>query len=69
MGDAIAAASLKDLKDAYVAFITSYYYQSVKFGKKEEALKNLKLFGEDILYEDSYLRESLAKIASYKPLS
>jgi len=68
-GDSIAASYLKDLKNIYVSFITSYYYQSVEFGKRDDALKNLKSFGEEILQEDMFLREKLAEIAAYKPLS
>lgn len=67
--DEFATGSLKDLKDTYVSFMTSYYYQAVKFGKREEALNNLNSISEEILQEDIYLREKLAEIAAYKPLS
>ncbi|MBN1182183.1 MAG: hypothetical protein JXB49_07840 [Bacteroidales bacterium] len=68
-GDAVATSYMKDLKNIYVSFITSYYYQSVEFGKRDDALNNVKSFGEDILHEDSYLREKLAEIAAFKSLS
>ena len=68
-GDAIATSYLKDLKNIYVSFITSYYYQSAEFGKRDDALNNLKSFAEEILQEDMYLRQKLAEIAVYKPLS
>lgn len=68
-GDEIATASLMKLRDMYITFMTEYFYQSMKFGKKEGAINNLKLFGEEILREDKDLRERLADVVSYKPLN
>lgn len=68
-GDDKATTALNELKDMYISFMTEYYYQSVKFGKKEEANKNLERFGEEILKEDIDLRERIADIINYKPLN
>ena len=68
-GDDEATAALVELKEIYISYITEYFYLSVKSGKKDEATRNLELFGEEILQEDLYLREKLAKIATYKPLN
>ena len=68
-GDDKATTALNELKDMYISFMTEYYYQSVKFGKKEEANKNLERFGEEILKEDMDLRERIADIINYKPLN
>lgn len=68
-GDEKATTALNELKDMYISFMTEYYYQSVKFGKKEEANKNLERFGEEILKEDIDLRERIADIINYKPLN
>lgn len=67
--DEKASTALKELKDMYISFMTEYYYQSVKFGKKEDAIKNLQIFGEEILKEDIDLRERIADIINYKPLN
>ncbi|NLE34146.1 MAG: hypothetical protein GX622_03510 [Bacteroidales bacterium] len=67
--DATASAYLKDLKFIYISFITSYYYQSVKFGKKEEALKILAQIANGILAEDEKLKNQIINIMNYKPLN
>ena len=67
MGDYKATFALKELKDLYISFMTEYFYQSVKSGKKKEAIKKLELFGEKILREDKDLQERLTKIITYKP--
>ena len=69
LGDAKATAALVELKERYISYMTEYFYLSVRSGKKDEATKNLELFGEEILKEDLYLREKLAEIAAYKPLN
>jgi hypothetical protein len=48
--------------------LTDYYNGSDKFGTKEEAIKNLKLFGEEILLEDKDLRKRIITLPTYKPL-
>ena len=67
--DEIVSSSLSELKDIYISFITSYYYESTTFGKKEEAIKALKLFRQEILNEDEDMKARLAEILSYKLLS
>jgi hypothetical protein len=67
--DEIATSALSKLKDLYIKFLTDYYYESLNFGKKEEALKNLKHFGEEILKEDKDICRKLKKIATFKPLN
>lgn len=67
--DERATSSLAKLKDIYITIMTDYFYESVKFGKKEEALKNLKYFGEEILMEDRELCRKLKKIETFKPLN
>lgn len=64
-----ATNALTRLKDMYITFITEYFYVSVQSGKKDEALKNLKTFGKEILREDRDLRERLAEITAFKPLN
>ena len=68
-GDDKATSALNELKDLYISFMTEYYYQSFKFGKEKEAIKNLELFGDEILREDTDLRERLSNIITYKPLN
>ncbi len=67
--DERATYALTRLKEMYLTFITEYYYESVKYGKKDQALKNIETFGEVILREAKDLREKLAEIATYKPLN
>ena len=68
-GDEIATNSLVKLKKIYISFITSYYYESMTLGKKEEATETLKNFCEKILKEDKEMSTKLANILSYKMLS
>ncbi|GEM_PF-4029517 len=67
--DETASAYLKDLKFIYISFITSYYYQSVKFGKKEEALKILAHIANVMLAEDEKMKKQITTIMNYKPLN
>ena len=68
-GDEIATNSLSKLKKIYVSFITSYYYEYMTLGKKEEAIEIIKYFGEEILKEDKEMSTKLAIILSFKMLS
>ena len=68
-GDEIATNSLTKLKKIYISFITSYYYEAMKLGKKKEAMEKIKYFYEEILIEDEEMSTKLADILSYKMLS
>lgn len=64
-----ATDALTRLKEMYLTFITEYFYVSVQSGKKDEALKNLEIFGEEILREDRELQGKIADIINYRPLN
>lgn len=68
-GDDKATDALRALKAMYVSYMTEYYYYSSTSGQKEEAIKKIKTFGEEVLSEDMDLRESMANILMYKPLN
>ena len=68
-GDDIASGSLSDLKDIYISYITSYYYESMTLGEKREALETLKYFGEEILKDNEEMSTKLVSILSYQPLN
>jgi uncharacterized protein YfkK (UPF0435 family) len=68
-GDEIATNSLTKLKKTYISFITEYYYESMTLGKKDEALKMIKYFGEEILKEDEEMSTELVNILFYNMLS
>jgi len=69
LGDEKATYALTKLKDMYISFMTNYYFQYVKSGKREAAINNLEIFGEEILREDKDLRERLANILANKSLN
>jgi len=68
-GDEIATHSLTKLKKIYISFITAYYYEAMKLGKKKEAMETFKHFSEEILKEDEETSIQIANILSYKMLS
>lgn len=63
LGDEIVSTSLSELKDIYISFMTSYYYESMTLGKKKEALETLKYFSEEILKEDLEMKKIINDIS------
>jgi len=61
-GDSLAETSLIRFKKLYLEFMTSYFLQAVKNGSGKIASKNLKLFSDKILSEDTFIKSKLSEL-------